>query len=230
MTSEILTFSCVFPGDTFFTWKMETKLRGNFVSCRHFLLNTSTFMTIRKKSRISRTVCEKTDVHLFSTPLETDGERSKIVWGKINLYRPRSLDWRSVGNVRQSLTICEIHSRIEMRTFQKSKMLVLWHWKWRSNSMNKRTGLGLFDWKCSNPYRWFFFKIVAILEHTFTQKVTHGHTYTQRETGVMTTDTICKADLNKKIKCNDSSYIRMKVMLSFQNLRWQLIAILHFGI
>ena len=86
-----------------------------------------------------------------------------------------------------ALTICEILAKIIK--YQK-----FWLWKWRSRSRSRRTELTPFDWKCSNPYRWFFLRILAILKHTFTQKVTH----TQRDR-VMTMGIICRAVFPKTI-------------------------------
>ena len=50
----------------------------------------------QKKSRVRKTVCEKTDYMCFPLHLEKMRKESKF-WGKINLYCPRPSDWSSVG-------------------------------------------------------------------------------------------------------------------------------------
>ena len=49
------------------------------------------------------------------------------------------------------------------------KILNLWPWKWRWRSRSRRTGLALFDWKCST---FEFFWILLTWEHIFTKNVT----------------------------------------------------------
>ena len=60
MMSKIFTVFSDFPGDTFSTWKMETKLCDNLHSCRSLLkdLEYRDKKNPQKKSQISQTVLE----------------------------------------------------------------------------------------------------------------------------------------------------------------------------
>ena len=99
--------------ETFSTWKLETKLWGNLPPP----VSSSSLITIRKKKyRISWTVCQKTDMHVFHSSWKMRkifrdfGNFWKKRWTRIVTRTP---DWGSVGFLRLSIAVCEI-SRVSL--------------------------------------------------------------------------------------------------------------------
>ena len=98
--------SFCFPGDTFSTWKIETKLSGNLHLCQTVFLNNSSTLIIIHKQFLNwlNSFLRKLCFHSTWKSLK----RKQIFWRKeINLYCPCILDWGSVGILRPSLAVCE---------------------------------------------------------------------------------------------------------------------------
>ena len=97
-------FFYVFTGDTFSTWKTETKLCGSRQRCTTLLSNSTTLTIIRKQfskwsEKFSRklTLCD-------STP-PGKGEKECVILGKDKLLLPLP---PTAGILLLSKTVCEI--------------------------------------------------------------------------------------------------------------------------
>ena len=86
---------------------------------------------------------------------------------------------RSMAYMMAIVMFCSIS--YHLRDIRKSnKMSKVWPWKWRLRSRRRKKELQPFDWKCSIRYKWFFSRILAIYEHTFTQS---GNIRAARDSG-----------------------------------------------
>ena len=109
LVSEMVNvFFCVFPVDTFSIWKMETKLYSNLHSCPT-LCRTQVPWSQSATIFEFWTVSKKTDYICCTLHLQKL-EKEANLWGKkINLYFFHSPNGRSIGILRLSVPVCEIH-------------------------------------------------------------------------------------------------------------------------
>ena len=100
---------------------------------------------------------------------------------KVTIYNIRNgairwqiTDFLSDGN---SNVCCISHHFQNIRKITKCQKFL--PWKWRSKS--RRTVFVPFIWKCSTPYRWILFRILAIQQQSFMQKDTHIYIHSERQ-------------------------------------------------